>query len=162
MTRQFTNGHPQRLPACNFLSQYLFYNIFLLKYYRFSLRWIFAFDRCVGLGTLVKRRFETKIRQHVFKPRQIFCLFRTLELCISVAVYSKKLIRVPRKRRKFCSPSAFHYNLRLAKHYESRVCKTSLVPLAPVIKWILSNLVPCWTYLAGSLRVCMMLIQLKF
>ena len=28
-TREFTNGHPQRLPACIFLSQYYFYNIFL-------------------------------------------------------------------------------------------------------------------------------------
>ena len=29
MTRELTNGHPQRRPACNFLSQYYFYNIFL-------------------------------------------------------------------------------------------------------------------------------------
>ena len=30
LTREFTNGHPQRLPACNFLSlkQYYVYNIF--------------------------------------------------------------------------------------------------------------------------------------
>ena len=31
ITRKFTNGHPQRLPACNFLSQYYFYNIFPQK-----------------------------------------------------------------------------------------------------------------------------------
>ena len=36
MTRDFTNGHPQRLQACNFLSQYYFYNIFLQKSCRFS------------------------------------------------------------------------------------------------------------------------------
>ena len=61
MTRTFSDGHPKALPACNFLSQYYFYNIFLQNSCRFSLqtltkfeaaktgkwRWIFAFDRCV-------------------------------------------------------------------------------------------------------------------
>ena len=56
LTRTFSDGHPKVLPACNFLSQYYFYNIFLQKSCRFSLqtltkyrkwRWIFAFDRCV-------------------------------------------------------------------------------------------------------------------
>ena len=53
MTRKFTNGHPQRLPAFNFFSQYYFYNIFfftkVLKW-----RWFFAFDRCVRLGARVQ------------------------------------------------------------------------------------------------------------
>ena len=31
MTRTFSDGHPKVLPACNFLSQYYFYNIFLQK-----------------------------------------------------------------------------------------------------------------------------------
>ena len=60
MTREFTNGCPQRLPACNFLSQYYFYNIsyksiagFLFKLSQSSRRrkpevaLVFAFDRCV-------------------------------------------------------------------------------------------------------------------
>ena len=31
MTRTFSDGHPKVPPACNFLSQYYFYNIFRLK-----------------------------------------------------------------------------------------------------------------------------------
>ena len=38
MTRTFSDGHPKVLPACNFLSQYYFYNIFLQKSCRFSLQ----------------------------------------------------------------------------------------------------------------------------
>ena len=38
MTRAFSDGHPKVLPACNFLSQYYFYNIFLQKSCRFSLQ----------------------------------------------------------------------------------------------------------------------------
>ena len=37
MTRTFSDRHPKVLPACNFLSQYYFYNIFLQKSCRFSL-----------------------------------------------------------------------------------------------------------------------------
>ena len=37
MTRTFSDGHPKVLPACNFLSQYYFYNIVLQKSRRFSL-----------------------------------------------------------------------------------------------------------------------------
>ena len=59
MTRTFSDGHPKVLPACNFLSQYYFYNIFLLKVFSSNSyevrggenrkwRWIFAFDRCVS------------------------------------------------------------------------------------------------------------------
>ena len=42
MTREFTNGH-QRLPACNFLSHYHFYNIFLRTSCRFSLQTLAKF-----------------------------------------------------------------------------------------------------------------------
>ena len=38
MTRKFSDGHLKVLPACNFLSQYYFYNIFLQKSCRFSLQ----------------------------------------------------------------------------------------------------------------------------
>ena len=38
MTRTFSDGHPKVLPACNFLSQYYLYNIFLQKSCRFSLQ----------------------------------------------------------------------------------------------------------------------------
>ena len=31
MTRKFTNGHPQRLPACNFFFQYYFFITFFYK-----------------------------------------------------------------------------------------------------------------------------------
>ena len=44
MTREVTNEHPQGLPACNFLSQYYFYNIFLQKSYRFSLQTLAKFE----------------------------------------------------------------------------------------------------------------------
>ena len=68
MTRTFSDGHPKVLPACNFLSQYYFYNIFTTEVLQvFSSnsyevrggenrkwRWIFAFDRCVPLA-----RFNT-------------------------------------------------------------------------------------------------------
>ena len=61
MTRSFSDGHPKVLTACNFLSQYYFYKIFLQKSSRFSLQTLtkfeaaktgggvgfFAFDRCV-------------------------------------------------------------------------------------------------------------------
>ena len=44
MTRKFSDGHPKVLPACNFLSQYYFYNIFLQKSYRFSLQTLTKFE----------------------------------------------------------------------------------------------------------------------
>ena len=44
MTREFTNGHPQRLPACNFLLQYCFYSIFLQNSHRFSLQTLAKFE----------------------------------------------------------------------------------------------------------------------
>ena len=44
MTRTFSNGHPKVLPACNFLSQYYFYNIFLQKSCRFSLQTLTKFE----------------------------------------------------------------------------------------------------------------------
>ena len=43
MTRTFSDGHPKVLPACNFLSQYYFYNIFLQKSCRFSLQTLTKF-----------------------------------------------------------------------------------------------------------------------
>ena len=65
MTREFTNKLPQRLPACNFLSQYYFYNISLQKSCIFSLQTLakfeapfFSFDRCV-VRVLVKKRNAT-------------------------------------------------------------------------------------------------------
>ena len=65
MTRTFSDGHPKVLPACNFLSQYYFYNIFLQTSCRFSLQILAKFEAtktgsgvgflrltavCVGLG----------------------------------------------------------------------------------------------------------------
>ena len=44
MTREFTNGYPQRLPACNFLSQCYFYDIFAQKSCRFSLQTLTKFE----------------------------------------------------------------------------------------------------------------------
>ena len=44
MTRAFSDGHPKVLPACNFLSQYYFYNIFLQKSCRFSLQTLTKFE----------------------------------------------------------------------------------------------------------------------
>ena len=44
MTRTFSDGHPKVLPACNFLSQYYFYNIFLQKSCRFSLQTLTKFE----------------------------------------------------------------------------------------------------------------------
>ena len=44
MTRTFSDGHPKVLPACNILSQYYFYNIFLQKSCRFSLQTLTKFE----------------------------------------------------------------------------------------------------------------------
>ena len=44
MTRTFSDGHPKVLPACSFLSQYYFYNIFLQKSCRFSLQTLTKFE----------------------------------------------------------------------------------------------------------------------
>ena len=44
MTRTFSDGHPKVLPACNFLSQYYFYNIFLQKSCRFSFQTLTKFE----------------------------------------------------------------------------------------------------------------------
>ena len=44
MTRTFSDGHPKVLPACNFLSQYYFYNVFLQKSCRFSLQTLTKFE----------------------------------------------------------------------------------------------------------------------
>ena len=44
MTRTFSDGHPKVLLACNFLSQYYFYNIFLQKSCRFSLQTLRKFE----------------------------------------------------------------------------------------------------------------------
>ena len=44
MTRTFSDGHPKVLPACNFLSQYYFYNVFLQKSCRFSLQTLAKFE----------------------------------------------------------------------------------------------------------------------
>ena len=44
MTREFSNGHPSVLAACNVLSKYYFYNIFLQKSCRFSLQTLAKFE----------------------------------------------------------------------------------------------------------------------
>ena len=44
MTRTFSDRHPKVLPACNFLPQYYFYNIFLQKSCRFSLQTLTKFE----------------------------------------------------------------------------------------------------------------------
>ena len=44
MARTFSDGHLKVLPACNFLSQYYFYNIFLHKSCRFSLQTLTKFE----------------------------------------------------------------------------------------------------------------------
>ena len=58
MTRTFSDGHPKVLPACNFLSQYYFYNIFLQKSCRFSLQTLTKFEAAKtgsGVGFLLDR-----------------------------------------------------------------------------------------------------------
>ena len=55
MTRKFSDGHPKVLPACNFLSQYYFYNIFLQKSSRFALQTLTKFEAAKtgsGVGLL--------------------------------------------------------------------------------------------------------------
>ena len=44
MTWEFTSGHPQRLPVCNFLSQYYFYNVFIQKSRRFCFQILAKFE----------------------------------------------------------------------------------------------------------------------
>ena len=44
MTRTFSDRHPKVLPACSFLSQYYFYNIFLQKSCRFALQTLTKFE----------------------------------------------------------------------------------------------------------------------
>ena len=44
MTWTFSDGHPKVLRACNFLSQYYFYNIFLQKSCRYSLQTLTKFE----------------------------------------------------------------------------------------------------------------------
>ena len=51
MTRTFSDGHPKVLPACNFLSQYYFYNILLQKSCRFSPQALTKFEAAkIGSG----------------------------------------------------------------------------------------------------------------
>ena len=51
MIRTFSDGHPKVLPACNFLSQYYFHNIFLQKSCRFSLQTLTKFEAAkIGSG----------------------------------------------------------------------------------------------------------------
>ena len=55
MTRTFSDRHPKVLPACNFLSQYYFCNIFLQKSCRFSLQTLTKFEAAKtgsGIGFL--------------------------------------------------------------------------------------------------------------
>ena len=53
MTRTFSDGHPKVLPACNFLSQYYFHNIFLQNSCRFSLQTLTKFEAAkTGSGFL--------------------------------------------------------------------------------------------------------------
>ena len=63
MTKEFTNGHPQRLPACNFLSQYYFYNIFLQNLDRFSLQTLTKFEAAqTGSGAGFLRLAAVSVR----------------------------------------------------------------------------------------------------
>ena len=67
MTRTFSHGHPKVLPACNFLSLYYFYNIFLQKSCRFSLQTLTKFEAAKtgsGVGFL---RFSEKIEAVIFR-----------------------------------------------------------------------------------------------
>ena len=58
MTRTFSDGHPKVLPACNFLSQNYFYNIFLQKSCRFSLQTLTKFEAAkTGSGVGFLRNF---------------------------------------------------------------------------------------------------------
>ena len=53
--RTFSDGQTKVLPACNFLSQYYFYNIFLQKSCRFSLQTLTKFEAAKtgsGVGSL--------------------------------------------------------------------------------------------------------------
>ena len=76
MTRTFSDGHPKVLPACNFLSQYYFYNIFLQKSCRFSLQTLTKFEAAKtgsGVGflrlTAVWLYLPTQIRFPIGRER---------------------------------------------------------------------------------------------
>ena len=65
MTRTFSDGHPKVLPACNFLSQYYFYNIFPQKSCRFSLQTLTKFeDAKTGSGVVFFRLTAVWVQRH--------------------------------------------------------------------------------------------------
>ena len=68
MTRTFSDGHPKVLTACNFLSQYYFYNIFLQKSCSFSLQTLTKFEAAkTGSGVGFLRLTAVCIRQRSIK-----------------------------------------------------------------------------------------------
>ena len=70
MTRTFSDGHPKVLPACSFLSQYYFYNIFLQKSCRFSLQTLSKFE-VAKTGSGVGFLRLTAVWSHRYWPKQL-------------------------------------------------------------------------------------------
>ena len=84
MTRTFSDGHPKVLPACNFLSQYYFYNIFLQKSCRFSLQILTKFEAAKtgsGVGFLRLTAVWTPIGHSEFPCATLAPLFENESLC---------------------------------------------------------------------------------
>ena len=70
MTRSFSDGHPKVLPACSFLSEYYFYNIFLQKSCRFSLQTLTKFEEAKtgsGVGFLRLTAVWAVVRRNIVK-----------------------------------------------------------------------------------------------
>ena len=65
MTRTLSDGYSKALPACNFLSQYYFYNIFPQKCCRFSLQTLTKFEAAkTGSGVGFLRLTAVCVQRH--------------------------------------------------------------------------------------------------
>ena len=69
MTRKFTDGRPQRLSVCKFLSQYYFYNISLQKSCRCSLQTREKFE-ALKTGSGVGLLRLAAVRMHLSRSKE--------------------------------------------------------------------------------------------
>ena len=115
MTRTFSDGHPKNLPACNFLSQYYFYNIFLQKSCRFSLQTLTKFEAAkTGSGVRFLRLTAVCLRSSIpfqFRSEVFFCspTPRKHLLCrlLIKGFVCKRFLRSPPPPSYFCSRLIF-------------------------------------------------------
>ena len=85
MTRTFSDRHPKVLPACNFLSQYYFYNIFLQKSCRFSLQTLTKFEAAkTGSGVGFLRLTAVWIKYNRPFPSSHVPLFQSESKCETI------------------------------------------------------------------------------